>query len=438
VSDLTAVAVQQLDPILRSQLIAEDAEYADKIPGPQRFAVPTNVAMAPDTHGLWEPTGDGGRIWRLRIHAPGATDLNFGFTRFRLPDGATLHLVSEDHDFFRGPYGEWDNRDHGELWTPAIPGEQAVIELYVPADPSFEPELLLGHIGRGYRDVFQTTPRAIAKQGSCNVDVTCSEADEWSDQIRSVAVYSINGYLTCSGVLVMDVPRSFRPFFLTAAHCGVNASNEHTVVTYWNVHSPECGKLDGGSMDQNVIGATLVSRRDDVDFALLELDSAPPPEYDVNWTGWDRRSSHTPPGGVSIHHPNADEKAISINENDLTVTSSCIASTAPGTHWDVDNWERGTTEPGSSGGGLWDPQTHLLVGFLSGGTASCDNPAGHDCFGRLAAAWDGPSAGERLRDWLDPQNTGREMVPGGVRSDPPARARMRPVTTHDRPKSKQR
>ena len=36
-----------------------------------------------------------------------------------------------------------------------------------------------------------------------------------------------------------------------------------------------------------------------------------------------------------------------------------------------------------------------------------------DCFGRFAAAWDGPSPSERLRDWLDPDDTGAQRVLGG-------------------------
>ncbi len=427
----------QLEPVFPEELLAEDAAMAIAAPGPQRFAVPEDVSVTPGDHGTWEYVTGGGRLWRIRIEAPNATDLNFGFTRFRLPEGATLHVVSEDHDVFRGPFGAIDNRDHGELWTPVIPGERAVLELLVPADAEFEPELELGRIGRGYRNMAHSSsdPGTVKRQGDCNVDVACGSedghpwVDAWRNEIQSVAVYTIQGYLACTGTLVTDVPHSFQPYFLTAYHCGVNASNAHTVVTYWNYQSERCGDLGGGNRSLSVTGSTLLARRADVDFCLLRLDAAPPEQFEPFWSGWDRRATIIPEGAVSIHHPDAGEKAISLNDDPLTVTSSCISTDgSPDSHWEVDSWEYGTTEHGSSGAGLWDPASHLLVGFLSGGLAACDNDL-WDCFGRFAAAWDGPSPDERLRDWLDPDDTGTQRVLGGnvvedldqVRPPPPRR-----------------
>jgi lysyl endopeptidase len=411
-AELREVMIRELDVIFPHELLAEDAAKALYGPAPQRFALPTDVTITPNTDGTWEQLDDGGWLWRLRVDSPNATDLNFGFTRFRLPEGATLHLVSLDHDYFQGPYGAADNRDHGELWTPVIPGERAVIELYVPPEPEFEPELVLGSIGRGYRDWFGKL-NANLKQGDCNIDVVCSEADGWRSQIQSVAAYSIRGSIVCTGNLILDVTRTHRPFFLTAYHCGISSANDQTVVTYWNYQSPVCGRLGGGTLNQSVSGATFLASRQDVDFCLVELDSAPPPEFNPFWTGWDRRMNHTPNGSVGIHHPGGDEKAISFNDDPLLVNSTCIyVASTPDTHWYVDDWEQGTTEAGSSGSGLWDRDSKLLVGYLSGGLASCSNPTGYDCFGRIAVAWDGPSPDQRLRDWLDPLDLGVQIVPG--------------------------
>ena len=71
---------------------------------PLRFARPVSLDIRPETHGTWEQLPDGGRLWRLRFHAAGATDLNFGFSKFVLPAGATLHVSSEEHDYYEGPY----------------------------------------------------------------------------------------------------------------------------------------------------------------------------------------------------------------------------------------------------------------------------------------------------------------------------------------------
>lgn len=419
VEPLEMVMLEELEPIDHEALLTEDAAVADLGPGPLRFADPEDVAITPRTHGTWEVLDDGSRLWRLRISSPHATDLNFGFTRFRLPEGATLHILSEGFDRFLGPYDSTDNRGHGELWTAALAGNRAVIELHVPAVPAYEPELVLGRIGRGYRGLFRTSG-SVAKQGSCNVDVVCGAADgypwvdDWRDEIQSAAQYSIQGSLACSGSLIMDAAGSFRPYFLTAHHCGVTSANDQTVVTYWNVQSATCGALAGGSRSQSLSGSTLIASRRDVDFSLLELDSAPPREFNPYWAGWDRRTDHTPQGSVAIHHAQAEEKVISLNDDPLTLTNNCdpAVSSDIGTHWEVDNWEEGTTERGSSGGGLWDPDTHLLVGSLTGGTASCTNTSGYDCFSRIAVAWDGDVPEERLRDWLDPHGTGVLTVEG--------------------------
>jgi hypothetical protein len=420
VEPLEMVMIEELDPIDPDALLAEDAATAALGPGPLRFAAPEDVSITPRTHGTWEVLDDGSRLWRLRISSPHATDLNLGFTRFRLPGGATLHLVSEEHDRFIGPYDSADNRGHGELWTPAMPGDRLVIELYLPTDPAFEPELVLGRIGRGYRDLFRTAATATPKQGSCNVDVICGTSDgyawvdEWRDEIQSAAQYSIQGFLACSGSLIMDARGSFRPYFLTAHHCGVTSANDQTVVTYWNVQSAVCGDLGGGTRDQSVSGSILVASRQDVDFTLLELDSAPPQDFDPYWAGWDRRTDRTPQGAITIHHAGADEKVISLEEDPLTLTDTCDpnSSSEIGSHWNVHDYEAGTTEGGSSGGGMWDIETHLLIGYLTGGNPIACATVMDDCFGRIAVAWDGETPEQRLRDWLDPEDTGVQTVEG--------------------------
>ncbi len=374
--------------------------------GPVRYALPEIVSITPEKHGTWTKTDDGA-IWRLEIAAPGATDLNFGFGRFHMPDGATLHVYSLEDSYFQGPYTKQHQQDSGELWTPVVPGERAVIELFVPTEAAFQPAITLTQVGRGYRDLFTQGLAAIVKQGSCNNDVVCSVGQPWADQIRSVAVYGTNGSTFCTGTLINNVEQDGRPFFLTADHCNITSSNASSVVTYWNFESPNCGQLSGGSLSDNTSGATLRARDASNDMSLLELASVPDASYNVYYAGWDARTSTAPQGSVGIHHPNTDEKAISFNDDPLTTGNSCIGGGGSNTHWYVDNWEDGTTEPGSSGSALFDPATQRLVGYLSGGTASCSNTGGYDCYGKMSVGW-----GRGLSTWLDPNGTGTRFVDG--------------------------
>ncbi|HXI53269.1 MAG TPA: trypsin-like peptidase domain-containing protein [Candidatus Saccharimonadales bacterium] len=390
----------------------ELASDAARGPGtPLRFANSTAVIVTPATHGTWEQLPEG-RLWRLRITSPGATDLNFGFSEFWLPEGATLHVLSEDEAYFQGPYTAGDNKPHGELWTPVVPGESGCIELFIPAQTAEEPRLVLSQIGLGYRDLFHRRQDLFQPAAeSCEIDVACPQAAGWSNEIRSVARYSISGSTLCTGTLIADAPGDLRNYFLTANHCGLNAANAASVVVYWNYQSPTCGQLGGGSLAQNQNGAMFRAAKTDVDFALIELEDVPDSSFQVFYSGWDR--SGTQPGGiVGIHHPNGDEKAISFSTTPPTTVSSCIGSGGSATHWQV-IWNAGVTEPGSSGSGIWNPSTHRLVGTLSGGTSDCTKPSSPDCYGKLAVAWaSGSSAGTRLSDWLDPQNTGLISLAG--------------------------
>ena len=405
VAAISDVKVLHAGPIDRATALAEDKARVE--PGPMRFALPEDVSITPANHGTWENLADGGRLWRLQIHAPNATDLNFGFLKYRLPPGATLHIVSEDNDYYQGPFTAKDNKAHGEFWSPLVPGERAVLELYVPAGSRFEPELELGRIGRGYRDLFSKTDD-LAKQASCNIDVVCDEGNAWRDEIRSVGRYTVSGEWACSGTLIMDVPGSYKPFFISAHHCDVSTANDQTVRVYWNYESPSCGQLGGGSLSQSQTGAIFRASREDNDMLLLKLEDTPDASFNVYYAGWDARTSTRPQSSVHIHHPRADEKAITFNDDPLTIMGHCGGFTSPSdSHWYANVYERGTTETGSSGSGVWDPATHYLVGYLSWGDVG--DPCGgnvSDCHGRFAIGWNGSSSSSRLRDWLDPSGTG--------------------------------
>ena len=410
VQSLGTVQQLVLPPVDKTAELAADEKR--NTPTPVRFAVEQKLNVTPATHGTWEQLPDG-RLWRLRIQASGATDLNLGFTRFWLPQGATLHVISESEPYFQGPYTARDNKPHGQLWTPVVPGDAAVIELFVPAQAKEEPQLVLGQVGAGYRDMFhrQAAPATPGAEASCNIDVVCPIAAPWTNEIRSVAVYTVNGAWTCTGTLVADVAGDFRNYFLTANHCGVDAQNAPSLVVYWNYQSTNCGTHGPGSLAQNQSGTVFRAAKSDVDFALLELDDIPESSFAVYYSGWDR-SGVPPAGGVGIHHPQSDVKTICFSSNALTTVDSCIFSGGSNTHWQV-IWSLGITEPGSSGSGIWDSATHKLVGTLSGGAVSCSTPTYPDCYGKFSVAWGGgSSSADRLRDWLDPQNSGVTSVPG--------------------------
>jgi hypothetical protein len=412
---LPVAVIQQvaLPPTDVNAELAADAKAGK--PLPLRFAVAVSVELTPATSGTWEQLPDG-RLWRLRIVSTNATDLNFGFTTFWLPKGAMLWITSETESHSEGPYTAEYNQDYRQLWTPVVPGEAAIIELFVPADVQKEPELVLGQVNAGYRDLFHVKDgTGLAKAGSCEIDTTCAQGVPWANEIRSVCRISIGGSALCTATLIMDAPGDFRAFLLTANHCGITAGNAATVVAYWNFQAT-CGSHGiGGSTAQNQTGSTFRAAKADVDFSLIELTSLPSSTYNVYYAGWDR-SGAAPGGGVGIHHPNGDAKCISFSISPFSTIDDCVFS-GVSTHWQVpwQNPTQGVTEQGSSGSGIWDSTTRFLVGTLTGGPSSCTaTPANlWDCYGKFSLAWaSGSSSADRLRDWLDPQNTGLMNKPG--------------------------
>jgi len=210
----------------------------------------------------------------------------------------------------------------------------------------------------------------------------------------------------------MNQRADFRPFFLTAAHCLSSSVEAATVVVYWNYQSPSCGSLSGGALSQYQNGAAFCSTYSPSDFTLLELNSVPDMSYGVYYAGWDRTES-VASAAVCIHHPYTEEKAISF-ENDALQSTAYLSSTIDNgaNHWRVIDWDSGSTEPGSSGAGLWNFTSRRLIGQLHGGYAACGNNSS-DWFGKLSVSWNGGGTViSRLSSWLDPDNTGLTGIDG--------------------------
>jgi hypothetical protein len=394
-----AVPLLEVEPVARKAALAEDRARPG---GPGRMAIARTVSGSLDTHGVWTTLADGRRAWQLRVRAAGAEHLSLAFERAELPAGAEvwMHATDGRHALSR-PMTDQDAA-RGELWTPLVEGDEVVVTLLVPG-AVMAPVLDLTRVHVGYRNIGAPPP-----QGWCNIDTTCPEGDDWREEIASVAVYAFSGTFYCTGVMLSNTAQDQRPYFATANHCGVRSSNAGSIVLYWNYESPVCGDLSGGPLNDWQSGATVRAQVSDPDWTLIELDDAPDADWEVSWAGWDRSGEETS-GAVVIHHPGTDEKAISFEDDPTTVTDPYESSRdSNGSHIRVADWDLGTTEGGSSGSPLFDPE-HRVVGVLTGGDAACGNDDA-DWFGRLYKAWDGSNTSRRLVDWLDPDGTGAETV----------------------------
>jgi V8-like Glu-specific endopeptidase len=376
-----------------------DQEVANEKKGEApRFAVPHKVSIKPS----WEKSG-ADYVWTHQVTAPNAVSLNFGFTRFNLPEGAELNIYSADRTQFIRSFTSEDNNVNNQLWTPVIMSDDVIIEVVAPATVASKVDIELGQIGQGFRTFGQSTLKA----GSCNIDVACSESKGWEKEVNSVAVISTGGSAFCTGFMVNNTSGDKTPYFMTAAHCRITASSAPSLVTYWNYQTSKCGGSRDGKMTDFQSGSVHLASGTKSDFTLVKLNSQPKAEWGVNYAGWDASLTGHDSPSVAIHHPNVDEKSISF-ENQNAVISSYGGQSSPGdnTHVRIIDWDKGTTEPGSSGSPLFN-KDHRVVGQLHGGGAACGNDLS-DYYGRLNTSWKGDGTrGGSLKDHLDAANTGK-------------------------------
>lgn len=410
--------VQLLELPLQDNKALQNAELAARVPGrPDHFATRVEVNVNPDTHGNWEILANDHAVWRLRLRSQGAYSLNLGFTQYKMPEHGQLLLYSPDGSHLQGPFSLADNEDHAQLWTPILYGDEMVLEVQVPVAEQKALQLQLSYVHHDYMGFGIKS----AASGSCNLDVICGAADGWGivdgyrDIIQSAGAYTLNGILTCSGALINNARNDCTPYFLTANHCGVSNNNAPSLVAYWNFQNDVCrqpgstasGAAGNGQLNQFNTGSIFRSAWFESDFCLVELDDPLDASHEPFLAGW---SLLTPADSmIGIHHPGVEEKRISFDfdTNDWTSWFGNIDST----HIVVQDWDIGTTEGGSSGSPLFD-QDKRIIGQLHGGGAACGNNLS-DEYGWLLKSWDGGGTSDtRLRDWLDPDNSGAPFIDG--------------------------
>ena len=413
---VSEVPIIETPPVDLAKVAAEDAVNDLEPSIPYRFGVEHSVSLDMKNAGYWKTTPEGGRIWRLAIRAPQALSINLIFDDFFLPKGTKLFLHNENYSQILGAFTARNNKPDRSFATALVYGEVTYLEYYQPPQVSEEAAISISTVVHGYRSIFDKSNNSLGSSGACNVDVICAQGDDWRSEMKAVGKTIAGGGL-CSGTLVGNTTGDTRPLFLTANHCGFS----NAVVVYWNFERPNCGS---GTPDdtQTTSGATLLSDVNGnpgggvpgADHLLMQLSENPADAYDVYFAGWDAGGT-TPQAVTGIHHPAGDAKKISMENNPLTSTAYGSDFPDPAaTHWRVGDWDSGTTEGGSSGSGLFDNTTKRLVGMLSGGGAACGNDS-PDWYGKFAYAWlnnGAPNASQRLKDWLDPNNTGLLAING--------------------------
>ena len=365
----------------------------------------------------------GARIWRLRLESSEALATTLLYDEFSLPEGGRLHIYNDDRSSVIGGFSSFNNQDGGTFATQLVMGNACTIEYYEPGNRRGEGNIQISHLGHCYRYVYPPNYVDNSRGGSdpCEVDINCSEGNNWQDEKKGVLGMSIAtnfGSSWCTASLVNNTSLNCNNYILSAMHCteSSNSGNFGQYVFYFNYEISGCGS---GSTNSNssVTGCVLRADSDDgggnsgSDFALMEHIGTIPSAYQPYYNGWNAQNAGSQ-SGVGIHHPAGDRKKISTYTSQLTTGGWGINNT----HWNV-SWVgtangHGVTEGGSSGSPLFDNQGRI-VGTLTGGGSYCfqvPNPS-QDQYGKMSYHWTS-NPGDDLKTWLDPGNTGQLTLAG--------------------------
>ena len=406
--------------------VIEDEDV--RFPSPYRFGVILPVDISPESSGKWEKVPDGGHIWRIGVKAPGAKAMSAFFDKLVLPEGGKLFLYNPSRSQVIGAFTSQNNVPGGYFATELIAGDRFIMEYYQPADVRVSPSIHMYSINYAYRGVgFLNINKEVENTSEgCEVNVKCPEGDAWQNEVRGVIRIMIlkdsAGYW-CSGSVLNNVRNNRIPYVLTADHCfeGASAKDLQQWVFYFDYQSPTCVNPLVKPTPKTMTGATLKSHGGNggetgSDFCLVLLNQNIPDTFNVYYNGWSRKDT-TSPSGVCIHHPEGDLKKISTYDKPL-ITANFPGNPNP-CHWEV-TWigtadGHGVTEPGSSGSPIFD-NSGRIMGALTGGDSDCDSSSLDlpDYYGKFSWSWDkdGYDSTTRLKDWLDPDNSGIMYISG--------------------------
>ncbi|HWB82750.1 MAG TPA: hypothetical protein VG675_01335 [Bryobacteraceae bacterium] len=379
-------------------------------------ALPSGALQA----GAWETAPDGTPLWRMTLRSPGAQGIRVEFHNFSVGTGK---VWVEDGADFAGPYSGRGLYDDGHFWSGTIFSSSVTIEYQPASDASpasqvpFEIRTIAHEAltARGNR-----TPASLVAGGSrfvqasapaagtadpadyCHLDPNCYP--DWQSTMKMVGQLTFedagDSYF-CSGSLIGTRDNSFKPYLLTAGHCIHDEAAARSLEVYWAYQTASCGAPPPTSRDngpKSTLGADLVASGTigQGDYSLVLLKDVP---SGVTFAGWDIAD---PPIGtplVGIHHPVGSYKRISFGTRTADETADVEGSIAPANLYLEVTWDKGRTEPGSSGSAIFT-SPGVIVGTLTYGPASpyltaCEISPSTDGYGRFSNTY------QYLKDYLE-------------------------------------
>lgn len=417
-------AIATFDGVPYRELSKEDAINDLDKSIPWRFGYEFPTDLDPNTAGETIVLPNGDQLWRVHIKSPGAYTINLLFDWYQLKPGASVRVYSNDRTDVSKLYTHEQNNEQQILGIWPIASDDVWVEFMEPANSIGQSRFSIGTVVHGYRSITESDDfKALNDSGDCNQDVDCDITPPGADpfminqvkeDMKKAAAMIVLGSGICSGALVNNTANNGAPLFLSANHCLSGSTGSWAFRFNWRSTVARCASTQNsvsGTFDQTASGATLLMSSSESDSALVRITDTGffGSNPDVIWAGWNRSTSTTPSINFGIHHPSGDIQKVCRDDQGAVRNTRSFNGNTTTEMWLVSDWDLGVTEPGSSGSPLFN-ENGEIIGVLSGGGAACIGTNDNnqiDFYGRLGVAWDfGNSASSRLRDWLDPNNTG--------------------------------
>jgi hypothetical protein len=398
-----------------------EASTRQDLRGGYRFAYKFMTHLDRNNSGSSFLLPDGSSVWRLGIRSKGALSINVLFTEYELPEGAQLFLYNSSRTQTLGAFNHLNNSELGILPVSPVQGDELIIEYHEPPQAAFPGRLRVGEVNHGYRSLEGYEPAGDRNEYACMASPLCF-GEEYAELSRSVVLLTIDGVTACTGVMLNNTLNDGKPYLLTASHClnkDFSVQNPDyeaiagRIVCFFNYTSPTCDTLMRGTEEMSVASAIYRAVNENNDLALLELAAPPPAYYQPYYAGWTINENGGVPPYAGIHHPRASMKRINFSAISPVLKTFDIPQISfnKNVHWNIEAWDAGSTDAGSSGSPLFD-SAHHVMGFLSGGSSTCNDPV-NDYYAAFFKAWD--SAGDahtQLKTWLDPTGDNPQTLDG--------------------------
>jgi len=344
----------------------------------------------------------------MAIRSPGATGIRVEFRNFSAGAG---NVWLHDGTHFAGPYTGRGLFDDGHFWSATVFSDSVTLE-YQPGvgtphetGPPFE-IAAIAHQVRAQSGVASPLPAPDASvvdtADYCELDPNCYP--DWTGAMSMVGQISYEDsgveYL-CSGSLVATRDNSFKPYFLTAGHCIHSEDAARTIEAYWTFQTSTCGGAPPASRDTSAkssVGGHLIDfgTIEQGDYSLVLLPNVP---SGVTFSGWDVTDPPITTPLTGIHHPSGSWKRISFGERVADMPADVEGAIAPADKYLEVLWDKGRTEPGSSGSPAFS-SPGVITGTLTYGPYSpdlsvCQIDPSITGYGRFSNAY------QNLKDYLE-------------------------------------